>query len=242
METTIIIPCKDNLQYTKKCLCSIVNHTNAPHRIIVVDDGSGQETQDFLQEQKTAEVIRNKKSLGFPFSSNQGASKVKSDFFVIMNNDIEVTENWLTFLLETMKANPKLGIVGPKTNYVSGPQMDPNAHYNSAKELEQYAAAIRNRKPPRLEYFPRIVFFCVLIRTAVYNKIGGLDENFGLGNFEDDDYCLRATLTGWNCAIDHNVFVHHYGSRTFGKMGAGFQQLLEKNRKYFREKWSAEKL
>ena len=231
METTIIIPCKDGLEYTKRCLKSIANHTKAPYKIIVVDDGSGPETQDFLKKQKLCEVIRNKKSQGFPFSSNQGASKVKSDFFIIMNNDIEVTENWLTNLLDVMKVNPRLGILGPKTNFCSGPQHDPNAHYNSAAELEQYAAMISNRKPPRLEFFPRIVFFCVLIRTALYDKIGGLDENYGLGNFEDDDYCLRATLIGWNCAIDHNTFVHHYGSKTFGKMGKDFNELLEHNKK-----------
>ena len=242
METTIIIPCKDNLQYTKKCLCSITNHTSVPHKIIVVDDGSNEKTKEFLQEIKGITLISNKKSLGFPSACNLGALRNKSDFFVLMNNDIEVTKNWLRMLLDNMKADPKLGIVGPKTNYVSGPQMDPNAHYNSAKELEQYAAAIRNRKPPRLEYFPRIVFFCVLIRTALYNKIGGLDENFGLGNFEDDDYCLRATLTGWNCAIDHNVFVHHYGSKTFGKMGKGYGDLLKKNRTYFMQKWGSAKI
>lgn len=242
METTIIIPCKDGLDYTITCLKSIWRHTKKLSEIIVVDDGSTKEVREALQEIKGITLISNKKNVGFPAACNIGISKVKSDFFVIMNNDVEVTEKWLTMLLENMKTDPKLGIIGPKTNYVSGPQMDPNAHYNSARELEQYAAAIRNRKPPRLEHFPRIVFFCVLIRTALYDKIGGLDENFGLGNFEDDDYCLRATLTGWNCAIDHNVFVHHYGSRTFGKMGAGFKELLEHNQKYFREKWSAEKL
>lgn len=242
METTIIIPCKDGLPYTKACLRSIEKHTNAPHKIIVVDDGSGQKTQDFLKKQERIEVIRNKKSQGFPFSSNQGASKVKSDFFIIMNNDVEVTDNWLTMLLDTMKANQRIGVLGPKTNRISGPQQDPNARYSSMAEMQKYAETIRNRKPPRLEFWPRIVFFCVLIRTALYKQIGGLDENFGLGNFEDDDYCLRATLTGWNCAIDHNVFVHHYGSKTFGKMGKGFNELLERNKKYFKEKWSAEKL
>ncbi len=242
METTIIIPCKDGLPYTKACLKSIERNTNAPHKIIVVDDGSGPETQQFLKKQRLCEVIRNQKNLGFPFSSNKGASKVKSNFFVIMNNDVEVTENWLTMLLDTMKANPKIGILGPTTNRISGPQQDPNAHYNSRAELQKYAETIRNRKPPRVEYWPRIVFFCVMIRTALYKQIGGLDENFGLGNFEDDDYCLRATLTGWNCAIDHNVFVHHYGSKTFGKMRKDFAKLLEHNKKYFMQKWGSSKL
>lgn len=242
MKTAIIIPCKDNLQYTKKCLCSVINKTSAPHEIIVVDDGSTEKTRKFLQEIKGITLISNKESLGFPAACNIGMRQVKSDFFVIMNNDVEVTNLWLTNLLESMQRDSKLGIVGPMTNYISGPQQDPNAHYNCERELEQYAYTIRNRRPPRLEYFPRVVFFCVLIRKALYDKIGGLDENYGLGNFEDDDYCLRATMTGWNCAHDHNVFVHHYGSKTFGKMGKGFKDLLERNQKYFMKKWGSSKL
>jgi len=242
LKTAIIIPCKDGLQYTKRCLRSIVNNTKAPHEIIIVDDGSTQKTKDYLKQIKGITLILNNKNLGFPRSCNLGIRAVKSEFFVIMNNDIEVTQNWLTLLLENMEKHQNLGIVGPKTNYVSGPQHDPNAHYNCERELAQYAYTIRNRKPPRLEFFPRIVFFCVLIRAALYNKIGGLDENFGLGNFEDDDYCLRAKLTHWQTAIDHNVFVHHYGSKTFGKLGKGFAKLLEKNKVYFKQKWTAEKL
>ena len=242
MKTTIIIPCKDNLSYTIACLKSIWRNTKKLSEIILIDDGSTPDVQEALTEIKGITLISNKKSVGFPAACNIGMRRVKTEFFVIMNNDVEVTKDWLTMLLEMMKLDPKLGILGPTTNYISGPQQDGNAHYNSMAELEKYAEIVRNRKPPRLVYYPRIVFFCVLIRTALYKQIGGIDEKFGLGNFEDDDYCVRAHMTGWKAAIDHNVFVHHYGSKTFKKMGMGFIELLQKNKKYFMEKWGADKL
>ena len=242
MATTIIIPCKDNLSYTKACLKSIYVHTESPFKIIIIDDGSTEKTRRFLRQLKNITLIENKENLGFPKSCNIGMRMVKTKYFVIMNNDVEVTNGWLTMLLEALSSNPKIGILGPMTNYVSGPQHDPNAHYTCARELEQYAYEIKMRKPPRVEAFSRIVFFCVLISTELYKKIGGLDENFGLGNFEDDDYCLRARMSGFESAIDHNVFIHHYGSKTFGKLGVGYKELLQKNKNYFMKKWGSSKL
>lgn len=238
MKTTIIIPVKDHLPYTKKCLCSIANNTNAEHDIIVVDDGSMAETRDFLQGLAGITLISNKESRGFPASCNLGMARVKSDFFVIMNNDVLVTKNWLNELLGSMRTDPKLGILGPVTNYASGPQKDCCVFYRSAAGLENYAEKVRARKAPRLEHWPRIVFFCVLIRTSVYQSIGGLDERFGVGNYDDDDFCLRALVDGWKCAIDRHVFIHHYGSKTYKKNREQFRDLLFRNKKIFLNKWN----
>ncbi len=242
MSTTIIIPCKDGLNYTKNCLMSIFTKTKAPFKVIVVDDGSTEETKIELRKIKNITLLENTSNMGFPKSCNVGMRAVKTKYFVLMNNDVEVTKGWLSMLLEVMEKNPELGILGPKTNSVSGPQHDPNAHYNCNIGLEQYAYEVKKRKPPRIEPFPRIVFFCVLIRSKLYKKIGGLDEKFGLGNFEDDDYCLRAHMSGYKAAIDHNVFVHHYGSKTFSKLGKGFSDLLIKNKAYFMKKWGSSKI
>jgi len=119
--------------------------------------------------------------MGFPKSCNVGMRAVKTKYFVLMNNDVEVTKGWLSMLLEVMEKNPELGILGPKTNSVSGPQHDPNAHYNCNIGLEQYAYEVKKRKPPRIEPFPRIVFFCVLIRSKLYKKISvGLTKTLDL--------------------------------------------------------------
>ena len=57
--------------------------------------------------------------------------------------------------------------------------------------------------------------FCLLIRRAVIEAIGLLDEQFGIGCFEDDDYCLRAIQAGYRAVIAADAFVHHFGGRTF---------------------------
>ena len=62
--------------------------------------------------------------------------------------------------------------------------------------------------------------FCLLMKRAVYEAIGGLDEQFGLGFFDDDDLAERARRAGFELAVAHDLFVHHFGSRTFQGTGS----------------------
>jgi GT2 family glycosyltransferase len=79
--------------------------------------------------------------------------------------------------------------------------------------------------------------FCLLMKRAVYDKIGGLDERFGLGLFDDDDLAERARRAGFELAVAHDLFVHHFGSRTFLGNGIDFDELLEENARRFAAKW-----
>ena len=90
----------------------------------------------------------------------------------------------------------------------------------------------------RLTDTDRLVGFCLLIRREVVDSIGLLDERFGLGCFEDDDYCLRAMQVGYRTVIARDAFVHHFGGRTFVGTGVDFQSLMQKNEGLFREKWA----
>jgi tetratricopeptide (TPR) repeat protein len=83
----------------------------------------------------------------------------------------------------------------------------------------------------------RLVGFCLLIKRHVLDIIGGLDENYGNGNYEDDDLCLRARIAGFRNIIAHDVFIHHYGSMTFKGNKIDYTDSLEGNRRRFSDKW-----
>ena len=83
----------------------------------------------------------------------------------------------------------------------------------------------------------RITGLCMLITGPCFRKVGCLDERFGIGNFEDDDYCVRARLAGFVCVIAGDVFVHHFGSQTFKALGVDYAALLEENKGKFLDKW-----
>ena len=84
---------------------------------------------------------------------------------------------------------------------------------------------------------PKLSGFCVLMTRAVYESIGGLDERFGLGLFDDDDLAERARRAGFTLAVAHDLFIHHFGSRTFVGNGIDAAALLEENARRFADKW-----
>jgi GT2 family glycosyltransferase len=79
--------------------------------------------------------------------------------------------------------------------------------------------------------------FCLLMKRAVCDAIGGLDERFGLGFFDDDDLAERARRAGFQLAVAHDLFVHHFGSRTFAGNGIDAEKLLDENAGRFAAKW-----
>jgi len=83
----------------------------------------------------------------------------------------------------------------------------------------------------------RLVGFCLLVKKELLDIIGGLDENYSSGNFEDDDLCLRSFIAGYKNIIAHDVFIHHFGSMTFKGNAIDYQAAMKNNLKYFAGKW-----
>lgn len=235
--TTIIMPVRNALDYAKIAVQSIRDHTGCPYKLIIVNDGSDAETTAWINDQADVLSLQNVNSLGFPTACNLGLECVDTPYCMIINSDIKVTPGWLCDMGLTMDSNEKIGIVGPLSNNISGPQKDPGAAYRSDQELSAYAQHIKNTNKPRLQPFQRIVFFCALIRSELISKIGLLDESFGLGNFEDDDYCIRSIKAGYKNVIDRGVFVHHYGSQTFKTQNLDYVKIMKTAEARFRAKW-----
>jgi len=234
---TIIIPTYEQLDLLKITINSIRSHTSTPVKIILITNGSGNELLNWVQEQPDIFEIRCSKNLGFTIACNLGLAIVDTPYALIANNDISVTKGWLEHMIACATSSPGAGIIGPRSNYVSGPQLDKEANYKTEDELTTYAAKIADLNQGLKTPFRRIVFFCALIKKEVIDTIGLLDEAFSPGNFEDDDYCLRAQLAGFTNFIDHSTFIHHYGSRSWLQDSNTFKKILEKNKAYFLEKW-----
>lgn len=234
---SIVIPVWNNVAFTSTCIKSIAAYTGVPHEVIVVDNGSTDGTPQFLSTQPHIRVIRNEKNLGFAAASNQGMRIAQGRHILLLNNDVVVTPHWLDGMLYHIEDNPSAGIVGPRTNFAAGAQQLPSVGYKSIADLEQFATGFRIAHLHERTVVPRIIGLCMLIRGECFKQIGLLDEQFGMGNFEDDDYCVRARLAGFECVIAGDVFVHHFGSQTFKIVGVDFKELLETNRRKFMNKW-----
>jgi tetratricopeptide (TPR) repeat protein len=139
-------------------------------------------------------------------------------------------------MLAVLDRHPETGLVGPTSNRAGGPQQLDDAEYGPGGH-DAFARALAARNAGRTEEVERLVGFCLLVRREVVDAIGGLDERFGFGNFEDDDFTLRARIEGFGARVAHDSFVHHVGNQTFHSAGIEYQHQMLQNWRRFKEKW-----
>jgi GT2 family glycosyltransferase len=135
----------------------------------------------------------------------------------------------------------RIGLVGPMSNYAAPPQLIENVPYHDLSDMRDFARQWRDQHRGKWFSVPKLSGFCLLMKRAVYDKIGGLDERFGLGFFDDDDLAERARRAGFELAVAHDLFVHHFGSRTFAGNGVDAGQVLDENARRFAAKWGLQK-
>jgi Glycosyltransferase like family 2 len=124
-----------------------------------------------------------------------------------------------------------IGLVGPMSNFAAPPQLVEGVPYRNAEEMHAFAKQWRAEHRKQWLTTRKLSGFCLLMKRAVYDKIGGLDERFGLGLFDDDDLAERARRAGFQLAVARDLFVHHFGSRTFLGNGIDAGKLFDENEK-----------
>jgi len=234
---TILILSYNTWPLTIRTIENIKRHTYTPYKILVIDNGSTDGTTVYLRADPQIYHIENTCNLGFGRGFNIGLELIDTPYFVLCNSDIVVTKNWLKRMITHIDLDEKLACLGPRSNYVSGPQRVESPDYKDLQALQEYAKTFYEKAGTVLTYHQRIVFFCTLFKSIVLKHVGLLDERFEIGNFEDDDYCMRILGRGAKCAFDNSVFIHHYGSQTFIKNKLDYKKIMEKNKERFLKKW-----
>ena len=80
--------------------------------------------------------------------------------------------------------------------------------------------------------------YCVALRREVFQAVGPLDEAFGIGMFEDDDYSLRVRRAGWRVACAEDAYVHHVGQGSFQSLAREeYEALWSRNQAHYEKKW-----
>jgi glycosyltransferase involved in cell wall biosynthesis/Tfp pilus assembly protein PilF len=242
---SLVILCCDQLDYTRLCLESVLRHTRVPYELVLVDNGSTDSTGAYLEEMRSrpgpvrVQVLRNDENRGYPAGCNQGLAAAQGRYLVLLNNDTIVTQGWLEGLIALALHDwPHTGLVGPVSNCVAEPQRV-LVDYHHPDGVAAFAERRRAFLGQALTV-DRLIGFCLLIRREVLDQVGGFDERFGLGFFDDDDLCLRARQAGFRLAVALGVFVHHFGSRTFAGLGIDCPRQLQDNFARFRDKWGAD--
>ncbi|NDI36230.1 glycosyltransferase [Chengkuizengella sediminis] len=240
MNTSIIVLSHNQLTYTKKCIESIRKYTYSDYELIVVDNSSQDGTVDYLNKQSDLLVILNKENVGFAKGNNQAVKIASGDVIVFLNNDVVVTEGWLEPLISTLFSSKKMAITGPVTNNdnVNGLQkIQVDYNQETLEGLTDFSKQYCSKHSQSSKRVLRLVGFALACKKEVLNEIGLFDESFGIGNFEDDDLCLRALNKGYEIRIVQDSFIHHFGRITFKSSKINYPNLMIKNKAIFDKKW-----
>lgn len=240
-DLSIVIPCFNGWEYTAMCLASIARHTPEPHEVILVDNGSNDGTPERFAETFAGEgaLIRNPRNRGFGEACNQGLAAAEGRRAMVLNNDTLVTPGWYAAMAAALDRDRSVGVAVPRSNHVGGAQLLEGVGYDRAPspELDAFAGNRARRLAGRGSVLPRVTGLCMTIRREVLESVGGFDTIFRLGNFEDDDYSLRARLAGWRLWMCDDSYIHHFGHRTFATLPEEYRDLLEENGRRFQAKW-----
>ncbi|MFI5175469.1 MAG: methyltransferase domain-containing protein [Terriglobia bacterium] len=241
-KVSIIVVSYNNPEYLPLCLESIWEKTTYPNfEVIAVDNGSEAQLTQYLEETAKKEarlkVILNGRNLGFAKANNIGiAATSDSEFIVLLNDDVVVTQGWLGKTVRYLK-DSQVGLVGPVTNAIFN-EARIDVDYTGVEEIDEFAEQYTSRHEGRCFDIPVLAMYCVGMRRSLVNEIGLLDERYGIGMFEDDDFSLRTRKAGYRVVCAEDIFIHHWGLASFRKLQAdSYQRLFDENKKKFEEKW-----
>jgi len=239
---SVIVLTYNNLGLTQACLESLLKQTDYPGlEIVIVDNASTDDTpqwlQSFGQKHPEVKIILNVNNLGFAAGNNVGLAAATGDYLVLLNNDTVVTRGWALTLMRHLRSDPSIGLIGPVTNNI-GNEAHIGIAYSDMGEMQAKATAYIARHLGEVIPLRTVAFFCVMMSRQTYERVGPLDEAFGRGFFEDDDYCRRIEQLGLHAACAEDVFVHHHLSASFNNLKQKErQELFEENKKTYEAKW-----
>jgi len=232
---TVTFATHNCLDYTKKCIDSLLASGVDAKRIVAVDNASTDGTQDYLQQRCLGSAILNRQNLSCGAAWNQGILAQQSEWTIVMNNDIVVSPGFAQRLIEFASTN-RLKLVSPS-------RIDGTADYDFTKFSEQ--AQLTTAKAVRLGSSNAI---CMCIHWSLFSQIGFFRANPALLGFEDGLFYNEVRKHGISHATTGSVWIHHFGSVTqeHMKMVLGIKSrdvLININdRKLYGQSWLDRKL
>ena len=241
---SVVVLTYNNLSLTVDCLKSLdACRQGVALEIIVVDNASTDDTPRFLMEwaagRSDVRFILNAQNAGFAAGNNIGLATATGDYLVILNNDTVVTPWWAWRLVNHLRNDAGVGLVGPITNNIGNEAKVPT-NYTTLDAMPAEAERLTRPNLGRTFEIRTLAFFCVMLPRSTYEACGPLCEDYGVGMFEDDDYCRRVQAAGLRTVCAEDVFVHHHLSASFDKLGKNRKRaLFEKNRAIYEAKWGS---
>ncbi|MCQ2599636.1 MAG: glycosyltransferase [Alphaproteobacteria bacterium] len=240
---SIIIPCYNQYEYTKKCLYSILQNTHGiDYEIIIADDCSTDETKDILNHIKNITVVRPESNLRFLKNCNNAAKQARGKYVLFLNNDTQVMPNWLSHLVNLIESDKTIGMVGSMLlypdfslqeaggiiysdaggcNYGRGKLKPWSGEYNYVKDVDYISGA------------------AIMLAKETWEKLGGFDELFAPAYYEDTDLAFRIRNDLKKRVVYQPLsrVIHFEGKSNGTDLSSGQKRYQVINAEKFQNKW-----
>jgi GT2 family glycosyltransferase len=235
-ETDIIIPIFNRLEDTRECLARLARNTDAPYRLILIDNRSDEPTAGWLAEAAERQtygptrLIRNEDNRGWTGATNQGLEAAEAEFVCLLNNDTLPGPGWLDRMLAHFARNQRLAMMSPRGDEASENKL-------AAGRVDDFAREIARECDGQWRELDHCSGFCLLMPRRVYEDLGPFDETYTAGNWADNDYARRAQAKGLSCGEARDAFVYHLGHRTFDDVDEAWRRQSSQNEAAFYARW-----
>lgn len=239
---SIVVISFESLIYTRMCVETVLANTREPaFELIVVENGSSDGSREYLEALAARDsrltLLANQENTGFPAACNQGLAAACGEYLVLLNSDTMVPAGWLARLVSYLIVDDA-ALVGPVTNRI-GNEAEVLTDYETYGDFLREAGGRAISNKGKAFEIQTLTMFCLAMRRNAWEAIGPLDESYGVGTLEDDDYSMRARQAGFRLLCAEDVLIHHFGEGSFGKLfGDGqYGRLIARNRDRFEQKW-----
>lgn len=225
MKSAVVILNWNTKEYLRRFLPALLRSVEGHDaEVIVADSASGDGSMKMMKEEfPSVRRIELDGNYGFTGGYNRALAQVEAEYYILLNSDIEVSDNWLAPLEDWMDRHPQNAACAPKLH--SWYERDTFEYAGAAGGLlDAYGYPFcRGRVMKKVEKdegqydSPADVFWasgaCLMVRSSVWKELGGLDERF-FAHMEEIDFCWRAQLAGWKISVVPEALVYHIGGGT----------------------------
>ncbi len=238
---SIVIPVYNKVFTTLHCIKSFeLLKTKHTFEIVIVDNGSSDQTTTLLPEVTNLQYLRSDENLGFVDGCNYGAKNARGEYIVFLNNDTEITPSWLDTLIEPLLEDKTIGMTGSKLLYPDGSLQEAGGiifndasgtNYGKHQGSNDFAFNYR-----------RDVDYCsgasIAIKKSLFDKIGGFDTRYAPAYYEDTDLAFEVRALGLRVVYEPASVAFHIEGQTAGtNVNSGFKKYQVINKEKFYKKW-----
>ena len=216
-------------QFLQQFLPFVTRHSSAC-KIVVADNNSSDDSVGFLKSNySSVEIIQNKSNSGFAKGYNDALKHVEAEYYVLLNSDVEVSENWIENVITLMDSNPEIAACQPKI-----------LDFNNRSKFEYAGAAggfidkygypfcrgrvFNHLEEDKKQYNNSVEVFwatgaCMFVRAKAFWEVGGFDGDY-FAHMEEIDLCWRLKNIGYKIYVEPKSVVYHVGGGTLNKLSS----------------------